>query len=92
MDNGTSTSCDHPSNFTMDDLKTMKEALETIVFPEGNDDDVIIYVRGACYTGKLAEGPLGQILKGKTPKGDNRMYRTALKVKVSNRIVFLTRV
>lgn len=71
MDNGTSTSCSHLSDFTMDDLNKMKEVLEKIALPGDDDDTVIIYVRGVCYTGKLTEGPLGQILKGKTPKGED---------------------
>lgn len=36
--------------------------------------------------------PVAPVVKIETPKVDNRMYRTALKVKVSNRIVFLTHV
>jgi hypothetical protein len=36
--------------------------------------------------------PVAPVVKVETPKVDNRMYRTQLKVKVSNRIVFLTNV
>ena len=56
MDNGTSTCCSSPPNFTTEDLEKMKEALEKIALPAEDDETVIIYIRGACYKGKLTEG------------------------------------